>query len=144
MMMVHKLFLWAGSKSRSRRKKFINIWEEHSLLHQGGLISVSVPALPVDIIFQILFTKIGTWKLRTMIYGISYRERFLFTQRIVVCTLSLLMSSEVREWRDSPLNLSTKYTFIVDFVFFFFSYLCYALLLMFPWYLTSLYFFFLI
>ena len=141
-MMVHKFSIWAGSKSRSRRKKLIAVWEEHSLPYQGGLITDSVPELLVDTIFQILFIEIGTWKQQAMSCSISCGDRFSFTQRIGVCTHSLVLSSELRGWRDSPLNHCKKYSHNCFSVIFFFSYLYCSLLLVFHWYLSSLYFFF--
>lgn len=118
MVMVHRLSLWAGPKSRSRRKKLISVREEHLLPYQRGLITDSVPELLVDITFQIIFIEIGTRKQRAMICSISCGERFSFTQRIDVCTLSSVLSSEVRDWRDSPLNPWKKYSLIIAFLSF--------------------------
>lgn len=142
--MVHKLSLWAGSKHRSRRKKLITVWEEHSLPYLGGLITGSVPELLADIIFHVLFIEIGTWKQQVMIYSICYAERFSFTQRISVCTLPLVLSSEVSDWSDRPWTPARIALSKCFSVLFFFSYLYNSLFLMFPFHLTRVYFFFLV
>lgn len=100
--MLDKLSLWAGSKCRSRRKKLISIWEEHSLPYFGGLITGSVSELLAAIIFQILLIEIGTSKQQVMVCSISCAERFSFSQRIWLCTLPTVLSSELRDCRDRP------------------------------------------
>lgn len=73
-----------------------------------GLVTGSVPESLVDMIFQIHFIEIGSWKQQEMICSISYGEKFSFTQRIGVCVLSSVLSSEERDQRDSLFNPCKK------------------------------------